>query len=506
MADPWAVKSVEKEDPWAVRSVRPAKRRVTQDVTGAAANLNRGLIIGDELQALGATAEGLLTGRHRFGLDKPGNPIVNNALMLRDAYTNELAGQRQREDEFSEARPRVAALSRGTGNALTMAAPVGPGAQAFATGGRAVNALRGATVASATGAATAALDRGSASERLAGASRASYDPVALGLGAGVGAAVGRSRPKTQKAKAPTLDELKAQKSAAYKAVDDSGVSYSNDDFADLSRQMTESVAKARFNAKLHPKTAAMLDYVSELSNRAAGHNPTLSELDDLRKVIGRDVSSSNDAGERMMGEIMRGKIDEFVDARAAGSAEIRKARDLNTRVRKIEALDGLDEAAGDRAAASGTGSNAENAQRQNVIRFKNQTKNLTPEEEAAANRVIHGNNATHNLLRHVGRLSPEGGPVSAGLSLVTGSMSGGTIPAVGFVARRVSDALTSRNVRQLRDLIATGGQPVAQEVQRQLRAAGADDLLQQLANDLSAAAGVQGASARGAATAYGGPR
>jgi hypothetical protein len=79
-------------------------------------------------------------------------------------------------------------------------------------------------------------------------------------------------------------------------------------------------------------------------------------------------------------------------------------------------------------------------------------------------------------------------------------MSHGVIPGVGYVAKRVSDALAERNVQALRDLIATGGDAAA-ETARQLSAAAATDpaareLQAQLANDLAAQGGVQGTAQR----------
>lgn len=453
------------------------KRNIYGEVAGFMASVNRGLGIGDELAAAGGTVVNALTGRGPQG------------------WGANMAAQRGLEDDFRADRPKTAALALGSGNALTMAAPAGPGAAAFATGGRAINALRGATVAGLSGAGYSAVDRGTLEERGRSAARSAVDPLTLALGAGAGSIAARGRPRAQRGEVPTIADLRGQRDAAYRAVDDSGVTYGADEFTGLSNKMIASVADEGFNPGLHPKTAAMLDRISDLSNQATGHTPTLTQLDQLRQQIGRDVASSADAGERRMGTILRNQIDEFIAASGEGSEEIRRARDMNTRVQKLETLDGLDAAAQERAATSGTGSNIDNATRQNVRRFKDKTKNLTPAERAAADRVIRGSPG-QNALRAVGRLSPEGGTVSAVGSLITGPLSGGTLPAAGFVSRRVADAMTARNVNELRRIIAEGGD-AAEEVRRQIAASpAADDLRQQLANDLSVAAGVQGASAR----------
>lgn len=465
-------------------------------VTGFMSKVNRGLAIGDELKAGLAVGEGLMTGRHRLGFDKPGNPIVNNAEMLRDAFKNELAGQRQTEDAYQAEHPHMAALATGTGNAMTMAAPVGPGAQAFATGGRMINAARGATVAAATGAAYAAVDRGTPAERLRAASEATHDPVTLGLGAMTGGAVGRSQPKAKPAPVPTLEQLTTDKDAAYASVRKSGERYSAEDFNGLMEDMAHKMDAEGFSAGSHQKAAAKLEAIGQSQRASDGYSPTLEQLDDLRHQIGRDVASSPDPGERRMGAIMRGEIDKFIEAKG-GSPDLLLARDLNTRVEKLKSLDQLDEAASDRAAASGSGGNINNATRQNVIRFKNDTGNLKPDERALVQRTIDGTPAG-NALRQIGKLSPEGNGLGLTIHTVGAFGShGATLPVAigGFVAKKVSDAMTAHNVQALRELIATGGE-AATEVSRQLADPQYAELRAQLANDLAVQAGVQGTGQR----------
>lgn len=204
-----------------------------------------------------------------------------------------------------------------------------------------------------------------------------------------------------------------------------------------------------------------------------------------------------------MGALMRNQIDAFIEAQGTGSEALRAARDLNTRVSKMRALDNLDVSAEERAASTGSGGNADNAARQNVRRFKDKTKNLTPAEQDAARRVIMGSPG-QNALRLVGKLSPEGGMLSLGGNLLTAGATGGkslVISGAGMVAKRAADAITERNVKALRDLIATGGE-AAREVSRQLADPQYAELRAQLANDLSVAAGVQGSGRRGSVTAY----
>lgn len=491
-ADPWAVQSVQPEggdDGWAVKSVEPQRKRsMVEDVTGFMSKVNRGLGIGDELAAGAGTVVNALTGQGPQG------------------FSANMAHQRQIEDSYQAEHPHVAALATGTGNALTAAAPVGPGAEAFATGGRAINALRGATVGGLTGAGYAAVDRGSLEDRAGAAAHAAHDPVTLGLGAAAGALATPRATRAERPAAPTLDELSTQRDAAYRAVDDSGVTYAPDAFRSLTQDMARTLDENGFHAGLHPKTAAMMERLGQSERAVGGYAPTLTQLDQLRQQIGRDIASSADAGERRMGQLLRGQIDDFIagagpehinagDPQAA-SELIGQARDLHGRVAKIRSLDNLDEAAADRASVTGSGGNINNATRQNVLRFRNQNeRTLTPDEQAAAQRVIDGTPAG-NALRQLGKLSPRGnGLMLAGhlaAAVPTHGVSGG-VAIGGAVAKAMSDAITTRNVQALRELIASGGE-AAQAVSQQLADPQYADLRAQLANDLAAQAGVQGAS------------
>ncbi len=157
---------------YASRGTPKPRRSAAENVTGFMANVNRGTGIGDELAAGFATARDVVTGR--------------SGPNIFQTYKDELGYQREREDTYAAEHPNAASLAKGAGMAATAAVPGGSTANIFATGGRAVNAARGATLAATQGAAYAAADRGTVQERLGAASRAARDPVTLGLGAAAG--------------------------------------------------------------------------------------------------------------------------------------------------------------------------------------------------------------------------------------------------------------------------------------------------------------------------------
>lgn len=199
------------------KSTASTKRSGWQEAMGAAANFNRGLVVGDELAAGFNTLGGFMTGRHKF---YPDGGVAKNGGVIVQAFKNELAGQRQNEDDFNARRPRAAALMRGTGGALTVAVPSGAAAPVIKGGGALMTGARAATSAAATGAVYGALDRGNVQERAEGANNAAALSALLGFGLGAGAAKLSSRRNAV-----------AEAQAAEKALQEAGLSISKLDGA-----------------------------------------------------------------------------------------------------------------------------------------------------------------------------------------------------------------------------------------------------------------------------------
>lgn len=305
-----------------------------------------------------------------------------------------------------------------------------------------------------------------------GASPAVERAVRVG-GALTGAAAGSVRlaPAAAEAAAPTINQVEAAKTAAYKAVDNSGVKFTPEAFSDLTQKIAKAMDEAGFSAGQHPKASNMIKDIGASMRAQGGYSPTLSQLDKLRFQIGRDVASASDKGDRAMGVVMRKQIDNFINSAgpdeitgaadpAAGAALLTTARDMNTRLEKLKSLDNLDEAASDRAAATGTGANGENAARQNMIRFKNSTDNLTPDEKAAVQKAIDGTFG-QNALRYVGaRLGSTDHILPA--ILTHGASLPVTLPATvaGVAAKATARGMENAKIQAVRDLIASGGKKI----------------------------------------------
>jgi len=166
---------------WA-KTAPPKKLTAGQNVVGFMSKVNAAVPLADEIRVGLQTGVNALSGKINFGKN-PGEA----ANALAQDYKKSMGEQRSYERIYDERAPLAANFATGSGNALTMFVPGSKGVQALATAPRAVNMARGAVTAGLTGAAYAAADRGTASERLAAASKAVRDPVTLALGAGAGA-------------------------------------------------------------------------------------------------------------------------------------------------------------------------------------------------------------------------------------------------------------------------------------------------------------------------------
>jgi hypothetical protein len=171
---------------WTAKKGKPTASR---EVAGFMANVNRGLGVADEAAAGLGVVRDAFTGNIR----PRGDGLPGIARGIKDSLDFNMASQRAYEDDFASRRPKVAALARGSGNALTVFVPAGAAAQ----GTTRLNALAQGAVAGATqGAAYGLVDRGTLQERV----RAGQAGAVVGAMAGgaLGAATARPARKAKR--------------------------------------------------------------------------------------------------------------------------------------------------------------------------------------------------------------------------------------------------------------------------------------------------------------------
>lgn len=305
-----------------------------------------------------------------------------------------------------------------------------------------------------------------------GAKAAGFGEVGQAVGEFAGSMVGAGAPRkvslpAKKAAAPQLTEIQAQRTAAYKAVDDAGVKFKPQAVSSLAQGIEDELKAALINKDLHPKAAAALKIIQANKNKPL----TLSEIDQFRQVVSRDVAGSIDKGERFMGRKILANIDEFIGSAgpeqvSAGDPVkaaqlIRNARQLHQRASKIEAVNNATEKAKNRTASTYSGGNIDNATRQELRKVLERSRGLTSDETAQLKSIVYGGKG-QNALRLVGKLSPSGNGLMAALNLGAAAAGGpiGAIPgAVGMGAKMLADGATQAKVARLVDIMARGGKP-----------------------------------------------
>lgn len=431
------------------RPVRNVLRTLRDSVTGIGQGATFNM--GDEIQAALATPIEMLRG----------------APSVSEAYSTALDKAR-RTVKTAETRSPVAATIGNIAGGTTLGGTLQRGGLTF------LNAAKPSVLSMAGRGAAEGAAYGSAYGFGQGEGREDRLNQALkqgGLGAltgGIaGGIAGRAAQRAANKAIPTTEQLRAASAQAYKQADQAGLVVSPKAFGDMVDDIAAKMTTEGIDRTIHPKAVAALKRLTE----AKGAQPTLGEIDTLRRVV-RSAAASNDPSERRLANIMIDRIDDFVlnlkpsdvvagDAMKATSA-LNKARDFWSRMRKSEMIGNAVERAKNTAASSGSGGNIDNAIRQRIraiLDNPKQARGFTAEERELMTRVVRGA-PVQNLARLVGKLSPEGNGLMLMLHGVGGYASGGAslpLAVVGYGAKRFADSATARNVDALSRLIRSGG-------------------------------------------------
>jgi hypothetical protein len=452
-------------------------------------------------------AEAIARGAHD-GADRsfdPANPL--GVIAPTSGQVND-ARQRVTGKDY-EPQTGAGQVARAIGrNALNAALPGGLAA-------RAANVLAPALAGQGARAATKAAGGGETAQDVA----ETAGSLAGGLAANVriGATTGSAKPIPKPA---NLQQLQAAKTAAYQAVDGAGVRYTPQAFSNAVDHIAAQAGADSLNPARHPKAASMLaDLKAQAKDVVAGkaEPPTLTQIDQIRQVISRDVARASDAAERFFGKKMIAGLDDMVnnakpedlagaDPKTAADL-ISNARDLNTRFRKVETVTNAVSKAELRAASTGSGGNANNATRQNLRGVLERGQNFTPDERSALTTAVTGT-PVQNALRLAGKVSPEGNGLMLAGHLTAGALSHGTsipVAVAGIAAKAMADGMTRQSVQKVIDLISVGGNAEElQLAQMAARDARIDNLVRQLnrvslnSSTVNALSGVQSTRAASA--------
>jgi hypothetical protein len=387
-----------------------------------------------------------------------------DAALTDRTYDESVAMLRGRDKEMAEAYPKTAIAGQIAG-AMALPIPVKGGAtvKEAAVAGAKVGAGLGFIYGTGTA-------EGGVVERIKGGIEGAISGGLFGAAAPVAVNFGSKafqRLFGKSAQRPTLESLKATKTAAYNAVDDSGEKFAPYDLGLLVEKAKAGMDDINYLPQVDDQTAAMLKRLDALSLREL----TIGQVDKLRQDVWTRYNKSKELG---LLEIIDG-IDEMIAARTSTSDLMDAARVANSRYKKAELLDLAFQKAADQTAATGSGGNVLNKMRQavtNIINNPKQAKWFTKAEIDTMRGFVQGS-TSENVLRRIGKLAPTGNGLMTALNLMAGASFGAPALAVSGVAsgaKAIADSATERGAQRLIGMVA--GQPAQAPVSRAVAGSG----------------------------------
>ena len=264
------------------------------------------------------------------------------------------------------------------------------------------------------------------------------------------------------------DDLKTLKTEAYKVADTLGVKYSPQGYGKMVGQVEAAAKAGNISQTRHPKAWSLIeDFKARGANQHKG-GLTLTELDQLRQEVRRDLLQSSDMSERHFGGVIMDEIDDFIAKAGAGdmlagdgklaNEAILTARELNTRWRKTETIeDALYAADLKAAAATGDVNGAIKRAFNSILLNKKKRAGFSAEEIAEMEKIVKSGDGA-NLLRNVGRLSADTGfkTLLHGLLATHLGPAYAAVPVVASAAKAAARGNLAKKAENLRAKVAQG--------------------------------------------------
>ena len=373
-----------------------------------------------------------------------------------DRYSTALGAIREEQAQFAEDHPVAAMGAEITG------AVVGPGKIA-SVASKAAPRVPGLAQAAIGGAATGGAfafneGEGGAAERLKAVPMGAALGGLFGAGAQKGVqAIGRLPARIQRtwsraAQRPTVENLKAAKTVAYRAIDDAQERFTGQDMAELFGKVRASFGSGNYVAETDNASRAALT----LLERRAGQETSLPQLDKIRQNLWDRYRGAKD--QPIILDAIKA-IDDFMDSKAGVSELYDVARAANRRFRNAELLDDAFRKADDQVASTGSGGNTVNKYRQAVTNIINNPRKAQffSEDEINVMRAFVRGSGMENAQRLFGKLGPNGNGLMMALHIVGGAATGGAslpIMGVGAVSHKLAERSAMRGAEGVKDAAA----------------------------------------------------
>lgn len=415
--------------------------------------------VDDGVQSFGEKAAAFLNkGGESMTLGVVGDEAAAAAdsLIGRGNYDERRDFYRKQEEDFKASNPGMALVAE-------LAPALLPGAGLAGAVGKLTTRLPRAAGAGMTGAAAGGLygfaeGEGSPEDRLTDAAFTAATGALLGVAAPKATDFAVSIPRRVRgmfrasSRRPTVENLRATKDAAYKAVETAGETFSGEVMDDLSERVKLSFADNNYV----PETDTALNATLKLLGARAGKETSLPQLDKLRQNLWKRYANAKDQPQIL--DAIRA-IDDVIEEKGSSSDLMKVARAANSRFAKSQLLEDAFQKARDQTASTGSGGNILNKYRQAVTSIINNEKKarfFSAEEIDLMRQFVRGT-PSENAKRLIGKLSPSGNGLMMALHIVGGmASSGGTLPlmAVGAAAKRSADKAVERGADEIQNVLA----------------------------------------------------
>lgn len=264
--------------------------------------------------------------------------------------------------------------------------------------------------------------------------------------------------------APSIEELKTLKTKAYEAADKTGVVISRGAMNRLKVELVSQMKKEGLDPDLHPKAVAVMRRITNQKGQ-----PTLSEMETLRKVA-KDAADSLDKAESRLGSKIIEKIDDFEDnlseadvisGNASAATAFKEARALNSRYAKAKAIEKLfsdaEVNAGPNFNVAGYVTALRN-QFKALAKDERKLRGFTAEEREAIRKVAVGG-TTEQIMYNLGKFAPQGvisGYAAMGAAMVNPFLA--AIPIAGGAGRYAATKMAKNNANAVSAMVRRGPQ------------------------------------------------